>query len=753
MAKDLIYLIPLFPLAGAAFNLLFGRKMSRRVVHAVGVMSIFAAFVVSAILVYRLKQSGIALEQSLYTWIEVGSLKINLAFKIDQLTSVMILIITFVGLLIHIYSTGYMSEEPRYAAYFGYLNLFTGMMLILVLATSLPVMFIGWEGVGLCSYLLIGFWFEHEPNADAGRKAFVVNRIGDAAFLIGMFLLFSATGTLEFDKLASPDAIAAYTSPWHGERMAFFAALLLFIGACGKSAQIPLYVWLPDAMAGPTPVSALIHAATMVTAGVYMVARMGVLFASSTTAMAIVAGVGALTALVAAFMAFAQTDFKKVLAYSTVSQLGFMFVGVGTGAYVAGIFHLMTHAFFKAGLFLSAGSVMHALHHAKDPGDIRAMGGLRKILPITHACFVVYLLAISGIVPFAGFFSKDEILGGAWIAQGEGWISIYGELLWGVLTVAALGTAFYMARLYFLVFAGSFRGTEEARAHAHESPRSMTVPLILLAVFAAGIGFIGMPHGLGLPNYLGEWLAPALPGEALVTAGHASKGLTGILIGVALTMGVVGLGIAYMLYARGPSSRIAQWTSGGLGAKLYDLSLNKLYVDELYEKIIVRPFRWTANALWEFADKFVIDYLFVTGAAFIVSVFGRMARWFQNGSVKRYMYMMMLGAAAIFFLTRGQPDADFQYEHKGGGHVEFHADFGAGPGNHDAKIEWYFQARPGKGVKPDSIEPNPSYRFPRITDYSVTLRVTNSVSHKTRTVTKHVKLRNRAALRTGGGAR
>ncbi|HLU67249.1 MAG TPA: NADH-quinone oxidoreductase subunit L, partial [Kofleriaceae bacterium] len=588
--------IPALPLIGAAFNLLFGRFMSRRTVHAVAVGAVAASFVYALLLVagplwdmYQAWRAGGepevmgGLYQHAFTWIEVGSFKVDLALRMDTLAAVLVLIVTFVGTLIHIYSTGYMADEPRYPAYFGYLNLFTGAMLILVLGNNLPVMFIGWEGVGLCSYLLIGFWFTNDSFAYAGRKAFVVNRIGDFSFLLGICLLFYATGTLDFwspdptaPSLMSEGAVEMYKTPyWGGERLAMFAGLLLFIGACGKSAQIPLYVWLPDAMAGPTPVSALIHAATMVTAGVYMIARLSFLYAHSTTAMAIVAGVGALTALFAAIMAFAQTDLKKVLAYSTVSQLGFMFVGVGVGAYVAGVFHLLTHAFFKAGLFLAAGSVMHAM---SGSGDIMKMGGLRHHLPRTHISFLIYCLAIAGIVPLAGFFSKDEILAAAFQIEAAGWFPLYGEILWAVLSLAALGTAFYMFRLYFLVFHGSLRADAETASHIHESPASMTVPLLVLAAFTVVIGFIGLPHLSFLhgvaPNLLAEWLDPALVDlsraslEGSVDPGHPSDGTLLALMGVALAVGVIGIAAAAALYARGPSEKVGRFTAGA-GAELY----------------------------------------------------------------------------------------------------------------------------------------------------------------------------------------
>src|SRR4051812_28956593 len=595
--SQLLVWIPLAPLIGALINLVLGRWLERAfgrwVIHFIAIAAVVTAFGLSAYLVFgpllhafHDGQGGAGLNQLVYTWIEAGSFKAQLAFRLDTLSAVMILIVTFVGMLIHIYSAGYMAHDPRYSAFFGYLNLFTGAMLILVLGANLPVMFIGWEGVGLCSYLLIGFWFENESYATAGRKAFVVNRIGDFAFLLGMFLLFWATkslnagegGSLDFAMLRSAAAGPAYVQGfWGGERLAAAAGILLFIGACGKSAQLPLFVWLPDAMAGPTPVSALIHAATMVTAGVYMVCRLSLLFASSTTALIVVATVGLLTALTAAFMAFAQTDLKKVLAYSTVSQLGFMFVAAGTGNWTAAIFHLGTHAFFKACLFLGAGSVMHAMEHegSATPGDIMTMGGLRRRLPITHATFAISCLAIAGIPLFSGFFSKDEILAGAFAVHPPGWPAMYGRILWAGLLLAALGTAFYMWRLYFLGF-GSDARSEPAK-HAHELPYSMTVPLIVLAGCASIAGFLGLPHvGEGEHWWAGilerwlepvvthDWYASGLPADQQPIAGHPVVATTFALMGIALVVGLAGIAGAYLFYGRGPSKTVDRLVAGPL---------------------------------------------------------------------------------------------------------------------------------------------------------------------------------------------
>lgn len=687
--------IAVLPLVGAFLNLTLGRFWSKKFVHTVAIGAVAASCVLSGVLVFwglfqvvpgaadpLWKTGGIT--QTAWNWLEVGGFKAELAFRLDSLSAVMIMVVTFVGTWIHIYSTGYMAHDPGYARYFGYLNLFTGAMLILVLAANLPVMFIGWEGVGLCSFLLIGFWYEKDEYAYAGRKAFVVNRIGDFCFLLGMFLLFWAVKSVDFADLKNVASGSAYISNewganhstvWGGERLAAAAGILLFIGACGKSAQVPLFVWLPDAMAGPTPVSALIHAATMVTAGVYMVCRLSFLYSASTTASVVVATVGLVTALVAAFIAFAQTDLKKVLAYSTVSQLGFMFVAAGTGHYVAAVFHLGTHAFFKACLFLGAGSVMHGMEHggSKTPGDITKMGGLRKHMPITRITFLISCLAIAGIFPFAGFFSKDEILAGSWTAHPPGW-GIYGQVLWGGLTIAALGTAFYMWRLYFLVFSGNER-SEEAK-HAHESPVSMTSALAMLALFTTIIGFIGVPHlsSLHLPESwpsLSHWLDPAVTHSWYVSGTEqvpmqdkVSDATLIELMAIALGVGILGIVSAWMFYGRGPSRTLGRLVEGPL-VGVHRASKQKLWFDEVYDAIIVRPFRGLARGLFEVVDRFVIDTVLINGSAFVVGLFGRLTRWFQNGQVQRYLVGVVIGAAAVFWVTDCQRKASFEIRRDG----------------------------------------------------------------------------------------
>ena len=768
LGLPLVAWIPLLPLIGAFINLVFGRWLSRRAVSAIAIAAVAAAFLVSASLVFgpllakfHDEQGGVGLYERIYTWIRVGPFTAELAFRLDTLSAVMIMIVTFVGTLIHIYSTGYMAHDPRFSAFFGYLNLFTGSMLILVLAANMPVMFIGWEGVGLCSFLLIGFWYENEAFASAGRKAFVVNRIGDFFFLIGMFLLFWATkgkgvdgdgGSLDFASLKNATAIGPeYVKEfWGGDRLAAAAGICLFIGACGKSAQLPLFVWLPDAMAGPTPVSALIHAATMVTAGVYMVCRLSFLYSASTTALIVVATVGLLTALAAAFMAFAQTDLKKVLAYSTVSQLGFMFVAAGTGNWNAAIFHLGTHAFFKACLFLGAGAVMHSMEHAGSttPGDITTMGGLRKKLPLTHITFLISCLAIAGIVPFAGFFSKDEILGGAFTVHPPGWPIWYGKMLWAGLLIAALGTAFYMWRLYFLVFAGE--GRSDAAKHSHESPPSMTVPLIILAGFATFIGFIGLPHfeHLSLPHPLAHWLEPSvshewyasgLPGEQPIE-GHASDTMTTVLMAIALLVGASGIAGAYLLYGRGPSKTVERWVDGGLGP-VYNASKHKLWFDEVYDAIIVRPFKVLARGLFEIVDRFVIDTVAVNGSAFVIGIGGRISRWFQNGNVQRYLVGVVVGGALVFALTDCHAKATFTYKLVGN-QLQLHAEPGDGIEGATAKIYWDLD---GDG-KPDADPAKPGQLLDRrdvtVTGYSgpITMWVQDPITRKELKVTQTINL-------------
>jgi len=659
MTSFYLRLIPLLPFVGALFLILFGRKISKDSVFIVAALAIGAACMVSIDAFFSaLPDAGPGgLTDVVTTWIATGDLKVDLAFRMDALSGVMCLVITFVGFLIHVFAAGYMADDPDYARFFAYLNLFCGAMLVLVLGDNLPVLFIGWEGVGLCSYLLIGFWYNSTANADAGKKAFITNRIGDLGFLIGMFLLFQYTGTLsipEINTQATANGPLAMTTLWLGQPVAFWAALFLFVGATGKSAQIPLYVWLPDAMAGPTPVSALIHAATMVTAGVYMVARMHLLYALTPAVLAIVAIVGAATAVFAAIIGFAQNDFKKVLAYSTVSQLGFMFAGVGTANYEAGVFHLVTHAFFKAGLFLCAGSVMHAM---SGSGDITIMGGLRKKLPWTHRVFFVCWLAICGIPFFSGFFSKDAIIAGAFATEVYGhdlaWV---GPLVGSLLLLAALGTAFYMSRLYFLVFSGDEPRTtdEHMKHHIHESPPIMVVPLMVLAAGAFFVGYVGLPTGLWEhPEYnlLAHHLEPVLGPELEV-----SHKLEWIGMASSALLAALGIGLAYAFYGGGyrePARRFAEGFP-----RFVKLVQDKFRIDELYDALIIRPIRGGARLIYRFVDRIIVDKILVEGTGALVDVFARIARAFQGGDGQRYMAVFAVGVALLVHFA-SQPTLPF----------------------------------------------------------------------------------------------
>jgi len=655
-------LIPLMPFIGATLLILFGRRWKRETVVLVAAGSVLASCLVAFDAFFtRLPEAAElgGLTDVVWTWFNVGSgetaLKVDLAFRMDALSGLLCLIITFIGFLIHVYASGYMAHEDDYARFFAYLNLFCGAMLVLVLGDSLPVMFVGWEGVGLCSYLLIGFWYTDTANADAGKKAFITNRIGDFGFLLGMFLVFQYSGSMNFTDITS---VATSSTPGSGllqpfllgQPVAFWVAVLLFVGACGKSAQIPLYVWLPDAMAGPTPVSALIHAATMVTAGVYMVARMHAVYLLSPAAMAIVAIVGATTAVFAAIIGFAQNDFKKVLAYSTVSQLGFMFAGVGTANFDGGVFHLFTHAFFKAGLFLCAGSVMHAMGGS---GDITQMGGLRKKVPWTHGVFLVCWLAICGIPIFSGFFSKDAIIAGAFATPifaraGLGWV---GPTVSFMLMAAALGTAFYMSRLYFLVFTGASRASAEVQHHIHESPGVMVVPLVLLAVGAGLGGLVGIPGALfDHPelNLIAHLFEPVLGHELEIP--HT---IELAFIGISTAIAAGGIAMAWAFYGGGyrePAHRFAFQFRGFVG-----LVRDKFRIDELYDAVIIRPLRRLAELLFLFVDRILIDKVLVEGVGAVIDVVGRITRYLQFGDAQRYMAFFAIGVAAVVYLASRPP--------------------------------------------------------------------------------------------------
>jgi NADH-quinone oxidoreductase subunit L len=611
----------------------------RKVVAVLGPAVVGASFVVSVLAVLALAARAPhdrLFVQVLFPWIQAGTFLAPAAFQLDPLSSVMILVVTGVGFLIHVYSVGYMSHERAFARYFVYLNLFTFTMLLLVLGSNFLLMFIGWEGVGLCSYLLIGYWYEKKSAADAGKKAFVVNRVGDFGFLLAMFLIFWTFGSVEYTEVFA--RIPGLTeSGVLTTGIATAITLLLFVGATGKSAQIPLYVWLPDAMEGPTPVSALIHAATMVTAGVYMVARTNALFLLAPASMMVVAVVGAATAIFSAIIGITQNDIKRVLAYSTVSQLGYMFLACGVGAFAAGIFHLMTHAFFKALLFLCSGSVIHALAGEQD---MRKMGSLKKHLPVTFVTMFVATLAISGIPGFSGFFSKDEILWKSF-SSGHGHVG-----LWLVGTVAAGITAFYMFRLVFMTFFGDSRMDPEVEAHVHESPYSMTVPLMILAVLAAAGGWVGIPHVLGGHNYFEVWLAPVFAHGAEGAAhgeGQPSAALEYLLMAASVGAALCGILLAWYLY------RVRTEVPGEIAGRvpgLYDLVLNKYYVDEIYDAAIVRRIVNGSIWLWEAFDVAFIDGI-VNGIAALVNGAGARTRRLQSGVVGNYALSLLLGAVIL----------------------------------------------------------------------------------------------------------
>ncbi len=703
-----IYLIPLLPLLGFLFNLTVGvRVLGRKdaghgydgehhepspLIGGVACGTVALAFLVSLYAVVQAHGSpGHTLVEALWTWLPGGAaetaaggapFKVDWAYQVDPLSSVMILVVTFVGLLIHIYSLGYMGEDPGYARYMAYLNLFMFAMLTLVLGANYGVLFVGWEGVGLCSYLLIGFWFDRQSASDAGMKAFIVNRIGDAGFLLGMFLVFFTFGTLDFGAVMTAAAGMAVEHAWGGTLTVI--AICLFIGACGKSAQIPLYVWLPDAMEGPTPVSALIHAATMVTAGVYMVARSAVIYAHAPNALLVVAVVGAVTAIFAASIGLVQNDIKRVLAYSTVSQLGYMFLACGVGAFAAGIFHLATHAFFKALLFLGSGSVIHAMGGEQD---MRKMGGLKDKLPWTRATMLVGCVAIAGIFPFAGFFSKDEILWSAFKIGG------YGRVVWALGFVTAAMTAFYMFRLYHLTFSGPFRGPPEQEHHLHESPSSMVVPLQVLALGSIFAGFLGVPALLGAPlgitNAIERFLEPVFdaPQEALhevFTADTPGHGLEGGLMLASLSVAIGGVLLGRRFYQAHPEipERLAATFSVA-----HRVLLNKYYVDELYGQVFVRGLALGGGNVLHGVDRYVVDggdgevrpglgvnglawgvrdviaafsdvwdKVIVDGAvnatAFILDNTSYVFRAVQNGLVQKYALSMLIGIILMFAAGR-----------------------------------------------------------------------------------------------------
>ncbi len=662
-SEILLRWIVLVPLLAAGLNGLLNRRLSKRVAGILACASVGVSFAFSVVVFLRLTGMAPAarmVTDSLGTWMSVGSFHVDLSFAMDPLGAVMALVVTGVGFLIHIYSLGYMAHDDGFQRYFTYLNLFIFAMMTLVLGENLLMLFVGWEGVGLCSYLLIGFWYNEDANASAGKKAFIVNRIGDFGFLIGMFLI----GATLLPHLQPGESVFSFTTLQHYTGLlapvATAICLLLFVGATGKSAQIPLYIWLPDAMAGPTPVSALIHAATMVTAGVYMIARMNFLFVLSPTAMAVVAAVGAVTAIFAATIALAQNDIKKVLAYSTVSQLGYMMLACGVGAFAVGIFHVMTHAFFKALLFLGSGSVIHAMSNEQD---MRVMGGLRGRLPVTFATFMAATLAIAGVFPFAGFFSKDEILWKAWSSGNT--------VLWVIGFLAAGLTAFYMMRLVVLTFFGENRASSEVRSHIHESPATMTIPLIVLAVLSLAGGWIGWPHFMGGGSWFEQWLEPVFAAGAQAGAHGVHTGVTAIdaiaqnaqmnhtmaetmhetgvewtLAALSVAWALLGLFLGWLVYFKRTGIADA-FKKAGRGF-VYRLLLNKYYVDEAYDAAFIRPgFRFSRTVLWKGVDAGLIDGLLVNGSALTVYLLGSVLRLFQNGMVRFYAWTFTIGVAVF----------------------------------------------------------------------------------------------------------
>jgi NADH-quinone oxidoreductase subunit L len=650
---DHLWIILALPLAGAAINGLFGKRWPQSIVNSVAIGSVSLAFLAVLELVREFSQLGpdqIPYIGTYFTWMVAGPFTVDFALQVDQLTVVMLLVVSFVGLLIHIYSTGYMAHEGGYYRFFSYLNLFMFFMLTLVMAANLIVMFVGWEGVGLCSYLLIGFWFLKKSAADAGKKAFITTRIGDFGFTVGLLFVFATFHSINFETVFKDLA----QNP-RSEALLTTICILLFTGAIGKSAQLPLYVWLPDAMEGPTPVSALIHAATMVTAGVYMVARMNPLFSRAPVAMLLVAIVGAVTAFYSATIGLVQTDIKKVLAYSTVSQLGYMFLACGVGSYAAGIFHLMTHAFFKGLLFLAAGSVIHAMGGEQD---MMKMGGLRKKIPVTYWTMLIATLAIAGIPGFAGFFSKDEILE----AAGSG---PHANIWLWLLGVAGAGlTSFYMFRLVFLTFFGEPR-YDERRVHVHESPRNMTIPLMILAFFSIFGGWFAAPHLVGGTEHFEHFLHPVFAAYAVQGGTEQSKSLAGnpgveggiahspalelfhALTGWPVIVAVLGLLVAWWFYIKNPEApkRLAQRVHA-----LYLLLLNKYYVDEIYAALIVRPLLWiSTNILWHVVDERIIDGT-VNGLAGVARGSGSQLRKLQSGNTRSYASWVVIGAVAFTVL-------------------------------------------------------------------------------------------------------
>jgi NADH-quinone oxidoreductase subunit L len=628
--QDFIALIVLAPILSFLFVGIVDKQLTKGWVSVIGCGSILVSFALSIVLYINLLQSpkGTSFTFTAFEWITAADFSVGMSFLVDPLSCLMMLIITGVGFLIHVYSAGYMWDDDGFRRFFMYLNLFIFFMLLLVMGSNYLLMFVGWEGVGLCSYLLIGFWFKNQDYNDAAKKAFIMNRIGDLGLILGVILIFMNFGSLDYQTVfAKAEGFGI------GSSIITTITILLFVGAIGKSAQIPLYTWLPDAMAGPTPVSALIHAATMVTAGVYMIARNNILYTLSPFTLEIVLIVGLATALFAATIAIAQNDIKKVLAYSTVSQLGLMFVAMGVGAYATGMFHMMTHAFFKALLFLAAGSVIHGLSGEQD---IRNMGGLRKYLPITFATFLIGTIAIAGIPPFAGFFSKDEILANAFA---------HNQIAWAIAVLASLLTSFYMFRLFFLTFSGSTRASSEVVSHIHESPKSMTIPLMILAFFSLVGGFFGIPEVLGGTHALNNFLAPVFEkSKAIVEHHHLSHATELTLMAVIVVLTIVMIAIAYMLYV---GKRNVPAPEGSQLSGPHRLVYNKYYIDQLYDAIVVKPLNGLSRIMDTVVEKLFIDRI-VNGTGRAVTWGSKTLRLVQTGNTGFYIFIMVVSVIILF---------------------------------------------------------------------------------------------------------
>ncbi len=621
MENSLVLLLLLTPFVGFLFNVFFGKKAGKNISGAIGTIAVVVSFAMSVYFFMQLNTSGKAIQVKLFDWIQLGNLKVDFGILLDQLSLLWLLFVTGIGSLIHLYSISYMHDDENMHKFFAYLNLFVFFMITLVVGSNLLVMFIGWEGVGLCSYLLIGFWYKNQDYNDAAKKAFIMNRIGDLGFLIGIFILASMCGSLDFIAMKT-HFLSIYMNTPQNVFLTGIAALCLFIGATGKSAQLPLYTWLPDAMAGPTPVSALIHAATMVTAGIFMITRMNFLFDLTHDVQHIIAVVGAITALVAASIGLLQNDIKKVLAYSTVSQLGLMFLALGMGAYTVAVFHVITHAFFKACLFLGSGSVIHALHGEQD---MRKMGGLRKVMPITFATMLISTLAIAGIFPFAGFWSKDEIL----MVAFE-----HNKVLWIVGSIASIMTAFYMFRLMYLTFFREFRGTEEQKHHLHESPSLITLPLIILAALATVGGLINLPGS----NWLNHFLEPIL---ATKHEHHALGSQEYMLMAIALTGAIIGIVWAYSKYIKQGFVPKEDSEISGFSKTIY----NKYYVDEFYTSLIVKPLNGLSNFFRTTLEPALGKVVYGFGT--VANGIGNQGKKLQTGSIGLYLFAFVIGLLAI----------------------------------------------------------------------------------------------------------